>query len=249
MTKRITPKKPGLDYNAVAADYARNRDLHAEVLKRLLATGRIGAAQRVLELGCGTGNYSTAIRSLIGCRCWGLDRSAAMIFRAKSRPASPTIQLGDAQHLGYQSRAFDLVFSVDLIHHVERHLAYYREAHHVLKFGGRLCSVTDSAWIIRHRQPLATYFPETIEVELERYPAIAHLRALMKQVGFERIFEESVELEFELSDIRPYQEKAFSALHLIPDTAYQRGIERMAHDLRAGPIPAVSRYVLLWGTK
>ena len=249
MTKPITPKKPGLDYNAVAADYARNRDLHAEVLKRLLATGRIGAAQRVLELGCGTGNYSSAIRSLIGCWCWGLDRSAAMISRAKPRPASPTIQLGDAQRLSYKSLAFDLVFSVDVIHHVERHLAYYREAHRVLKFGGKLCSVTDSAWIIRHRQPLATYFPETVEAELRRYPSIAHLQVLMKQVGYERIFAEMVELKFELSDIRPYQDKAFSALHLIPDSAHQRGIERMAHDLRSGPIPAVSRYVLLWGTK
>jgi hypothetical protein len=112
-----------------------------------------------------------------------------------------------------------------------------------------LCTATDSEWIIRHRQPLAAYFPETIEVELARYPRIAALRALYERAGLVDVAERTVEFRYALSDIRAYREKAFSALHLISQEAFQRGIERMERDLENGPIPCVSRYTIVWGTK
>jgi hypothetical protein len=71
----------------------------------------------------------------------------------------------------------------------------------------------------------------------------------MAQAGFEEIEEQTVESRLELFDIQPYRTKAFSALHLISEEAFQRGIERMERDLRAGPIPWIVRYVLLWGVK
>jgi hypothetical protein len=71
----------------------------------------------------------------------------------------------------------------------------------------------------------------------------------MEQVGFGQVTEELVEFHYQLTDVQAYQDKAFSALHLIPEGAFQRGIERMERDLRSRPIPCVSRYVLLWGTR
>ncbi len=71
----------------------------------------------------------------------------------------------------------------------------------------------------------------------------------MEQVGFGQVTEELVKFHYQLTDVQAYQDKAFSALHLIPEDAFQRGIERMERDLRSRPIPCVSRYVLLWGTR
>jgi hypothetical protein len=71
----------------------------------------------------------------------------------------------------------------------------------------------------------------------------------MERVGFSEIAEDTVEFAYQLSDIQAYRDKAFSALLLIPEAAFQRGIERMKQDLRTGPIQCVSRYLLLWGTK
>ena len=59
---------------------------------------------------------------------------------------------------------------MDVIHHVVDRAAYYREAYRVLKPGGQVCTVTDSPWIIRHRQPLSEYFPETMPVETGPLP-------------------------------------------------------------------------------
>jgi len=144
---------------------------------------------------------------------------------------------------------FDLLFSVDVIHHVGDRSAYFWEAYRVLRAGGQVCTVTDSEWIIRHRQPLTIYFPETVDAELDRYPRIAQLREFMERAGFGEIVETTVELPYQLTYIQAYRDKAFSSLHLIPDAAFQRGIQRMEGDLCRGPIPCVSRYLLLWARK
>jgi SAM-dependent methyltransferase len=207
------------------------------------------AKSRVLEVGCGTGNYIAALKSLIGPACWGLDPSEGMLSRARARSAEIDFQVGYAERLGYPSGFFDLVFSVDVIHHVGNRRSYIHEARRVLAPGGRMCTVTDSEWIIRHRQPLATYFPETVPAELTRYPRLRDLRKMMTETGFGQVTESTVAFAYELADIQAYRDKAYSALHVIPEDAFQRGIARMEHDLRAGPIPCVSRYTLLWGAK
>jgi SAM-dependent methyltransferase len=212
-----------LDYDVIATEYTRHRKVHPEALRGLLSTSGVGSASKVLEVGCGIGNYVIA--------------------------GKVSFQLGKAEKLDFPRDFFDLVFSVDVIHHMSDYRAYFREAYRVLRLGGKVCTVTDSEWIIRHRQPLAIYFPETVQVELGRYPRIARLREVMEGVGFGKITETNVEFPYELTDIQAYRDKVFSSLHLIPEEAFRRGIERMERDLRTGPIPCVSRYLLLWATK
>jgi ubiquinone/menaquinone biosynthesis C-methylase UbiE len=238
-----------LDYDRLAADYARHRQVHPEVLRDLATTGKVTGAATVLEVGCGTGNYLVALAARTGCAGQGIDPSAAMLARAQTRANHLTFQAGRAEQLDFPASTFDLVYSVDVIHHVVDRAAYYREAYRVLKPGGQVCTVTDSPWIIRHRQPLSEYFPETVPVELARYPAIDDLRALLVAAGFNNCRETLAEFATSLTDLAPYQAKAFSSLHLIPENAWQRGLARMEQALAAGPIPVVSRYLLLWGTK
>ncbi len=238
-----------INYDKIALEYARHRQVHPEVLRSLLLTSGVGSASKVLEVGCGTGNYIIALEALAGCSCWGIDPSEQMLSRARERSIKINFELGKAERIDFRRDFFDLVFSVDVIHHVGNRLEYFREAYRVLRAGGKVCTVTDSEWIIRHRQPLAFYFPETVESELGRYPRIAELREVMEQVGFGEITENTVEFAYQLTDIQAYRDKAFSALLLIPEEAFQKGIERMERDLRTGPFQCMSRYLLLWGTK
>jgi ubiquinone/menaquinone biosynthesis C-methylase UbiE len=71
-----------IDYDHLAAEYARHRTAHPEVLKRLAVTGSVGPASRVLDVGCGTGNYLIALHRLTGCAAWGIDPSEQMLARA-----------------------------------------------------------------------------------------------------------------------------------------------------------------------
>lgn len=237
-----------LNYDQLAADYAKHRKVHPEVLRQILQRSGLTKTATVLEVGCGTGNYIGAIATTVECSCWGIDPSAEMLAKAKEWSAIQ-FQQGNAEKLDFPQALFDLIFSVDVIHHVKDRPAFFREAYGTLKPGGRLCTVTDSEEIIRHRQPLAAYFPETVDVDLARYPSLEEIRHGMTQAGFREIDETTVEFASSLTDAAPYQARAFSCLQLIPDDAFQRGISRMESDLRAGPIRAVSPYISLWGRK
>ena len=235
------------DYDRIAAEYARHRRVNPEVLRRL--TAGLGPTAKVLEVGCGTGNYLIAIRELVGCSCWGIDPSMEMLAQARARSGQVQLLQGRAEQLEFPDGQFDFVFSVNVIHHVGDRGRSFREAWRMLRHGGRACTVTDSEWVIRHRQPLSVYFPETVEIDLARYPRIEELRANMQEAGFANVSEETVEFTCEVRDIGPFRDKAFSCLRIIPEDAFRRGIERMEKDLLTGPITGVSRYTHVWGVK
>jgi len=236
-----------IPYDQISDEYARHRQVHPGVLRALVET--LPPTCNVLEVGCGTGNYIAAIHAVTGCACWGVDPSPEMLARARERAPGVHLSLGRGERVGLPDGHFDLIYSVDAIHHVEDREAYHAEAHRLLRPGGRLCTVTDSAWIIRRRRPLATHFPESVPIELARYPSIADLRAGMQAAGFFEIEEQQVEHRDALADIQAYREKAYSILHLIPEEAFCRGIARLERDLERGPIERVTRYTILWARR
>lgn len=238
-----------LNYDELAAEYSQNRKIHPGVLQNLLEISGLDKTSRVLEVGCGTGNYILAIQAAVGCYCEGIDPSSAMLEAAGKRGGQVHLRQGSAEVLPFTDNSFHFLFNVDVIHHVLDRDAFFRETWRVLKPGGLLCTVTDDENLIRTRVPLASHFPETIEIELERYPRSSVLRSEMQQAGFSVREDVVVRRSYDLTDIRPYEEKAFSSLHLISHEAWQRGMERLRQDLQHGPIQAVSHYLLMWGDK
>lgn len=229
----------------MAAEYARNRDLHPGVLRALIAGGEITPTSRVLEVGCGTGNYVNALQGA-GCARWGIDPSEQMLGWARRRSREVAFQQGAAEQLDFPDASFDFVFSVDVIHHVRDRAAYFGEAARILAPGGRLCTVTESVDDIRHRLH-SRYFPESVDVEVARYASIAMLRSEMRSAGFGAITDQHVDLASQVTDATPYRERAFSSLHLISDEAFARGIARLEDDVHRGPVSFDRRYTLVWG--
>lgn len=204
-------------------------------------------ATRVLEVGCGTGNYGGALRQAPGAYLAGVDPSAGMLALAQGRGLDLAAGRGEA--LPFATASFDLLFTVDVVHHMADVPALFREAHRVLRPGGLLGTATDSERIIATRQPLAVYWPETVAVELQRYHPIAALRTWMETAGFDDLHEEQVEQPYQLTDPGPYQQRAYSTLRLISDEAWRRGLARLEADLARGPVACVARYLLLWGRR
>jgi ubiquinone/menaquinone biosynthesis C-methylase UbiE len=153
---------------------------------------------------------------------------------------------GRAEALGFADEALDLVFSVDVIHHVADRATFYQQAARVLRPGGRLCTVTDSADIIRCREILSGYFPETVEIELARYPRIIQLEAWMAAAGLVAFEVMTVETPYQITSSQPVRDRAYSSLHLIPEEAWQAGLARLERDLVRGPVRGAARYACLW---
>ena len=234
-----------IDYNKIANCYAKHRKIDSNALKGIIKGSGINNTSRVLEIGCGTGNYISAIYNEIKCPCYGIDPSIGMIDEAKRANEEINFSVGYAEALKFDNHFFSTVFSVDVIHHVTDHNKYFQEAFRVLKPGGYLITLTDSEETIRKRMPLAFYFPETIQHELKRYPGIDLLKEYSMNAGFRIIGEDIVETPFKLMNMEKYRKKAFSCLRLISSDLFKFGIEKMENDLLHEPIKCVSRnYVL-----
>jgi ubiquinone/menaquinone biosynthesis C-methylase UbiE len=238
---------PGIDYETIAREYGRHRRVHPGVVRALIERPNLTRRSRVAEIGCGTGNYVTAIHDATACVAIGIDPTSAMLDQARARSATVTWLLGRAESLPLEDESVDLLFSVDVIHHVGDREAFFREAMRVLSPDGLICTVTDSEDDILRRRPLSSHFPETVACELARYPPIGTLRDEMDRAGFGGIETTHVELAYELTTAQPYRDRAFSSLHLIPANAFERGIARLEAELASGPVEALSLYTLLWG--
>lgn len=238
-----------VNYNEIAGEYARYRRVHPDVLRSLQTALPADQPAQVLEVGCGTGNYIHALAESTAWTCLGIEPSEEMLAIARGRGGRVQLQQQSAEGLDFPADSLDFIFSVDVIHHVQDRAAYFCAALKALKPGGRLVTVTDSEEIIRERQPLSVYFPESVAVELERYPRMADLRALMIGVGFTDVRADDVRFDFTTTEIDRYRNKAYSSLHLISQEAFEAGIQRMEADLQRGPIACSSRYTLMWGKK
>lgn len=76
----------GVDYDQDAGEYAAHRRLHAGVCTELVTGAGLGAGSRVVEVGCGTGNYARALADGPGCTLLGLDPSSGMLSHAHRQP-------------------------------------------------------------------------------------------------------------------------------------------------------------------
>ena len=235
-----------INYSDMANIYARNRPANSFVIDELQRGCALNSSSMVLEVGCGTGSHIQMLVAATGCQGWGIDPSEEMICQEESGGKVQFVN-GTAEEIPFEDKFFDLLFSIDVIHHITSTISYFHEAFRVLKPAGTICTITDSERIIRNRKPLSQYWPSTVSVDIKRYPTITVLKKQMMAAGFRDVTETDIQSTSEIEDITPYKEKVFSCLHLISQNEFLRGLMRLQEDLKAGPVQRVSAYVCLWG--
>ncbi|HEY0317728.1 MAG TPA: class I SAM-dependent methyltransferase [Solirubrobacterales bacterium] len=117
---------------------------------RRAAVEAVAAApeDRVLDVACGTGLVARALVDRWGCRVVGLDQSASMLGRARSKLAVDprlaervTLVEGEAESLPFADREFDHLTFTYLLRYVDDPGATLRELARVVKPGGRVSSL------------------------------------------------------------------------------------------------------------
>lgn len=240
-----------IDYNAIARIYAANRSASPAVLGRILEGLDGHPVRDVLEIGCGTADYLHALSQALGVNGRGFDQSAGMLEAAGSKNPGLALQQGDASGgFPYPSAAFDLAYSVDVIHYIPDLEHYFSEVWRVLRTGGLALTVTDSSDDIRRRTH-SEYFPESCEVELKRYPTIERIQAAMARSGFHHTWTSHSERSFPMDAgrLERFRNKAFSSLRLIPEEAFQRGLARLEAAAAGGHLEVREVYTLVWGER
>jgi SAM-dependent methyltransferase len=132
---------------ALQRAYTDSADLHhfawqiegpyfAETEAGLMDAVEARPGERLLEIGCGHGGNLFHLRHL-KARRFGVDFSAARASFAERNTGAHTA-VSDAGALAFGDRTFDAVLIRDVLHHLPDPAPALREAHRVLKPGGRL---------------------------------------------------------------------------------------------------------------
>jgi ubiquinone/menaquinone biosynthesis C-methylase UbiE len=101
------------------------------------------ADERILDVGCGTGQLAAAIlERLPEARVWGLDLSPRMLDHARRRAAESGgrffLVQGDSEQLPFADDSFDVVTCSHSFHHYPHQDRVAAEMFRVLRPGGRL---------------------------------------------------------------------------------------------------------------
>ena len=235
-------------YDTLAPGYARHREGYGYVIAMLERLFERSPGESVLEVGCGTGVYSAAMAESGASTVYGMDLSRQMLRQAPAHKRIVYLQ-GAATNLPFADQALGMIFSINVVHHIQNIGDYFREAFRILKPGGMFCTATDSEAIIKRRVPLSRYWPATVPVERERYHGLEKLRAEMAALGFAGIDGCEEGMTFTLPDAAAYRDKAFSCLQLIPEDAFEEGLRSMESDLRSGPLQCASELAFLWAQR
>ena len=119
-------------YSGSAIDFIRDKRLN-------LIKKHIKKDDRILEIGCGSGNL---LRFIECNNIHGLDISKNMIKEAKKSVLSGNFSVGDAENLPYDDNFFDKVIISEVLYYLPNLDKAIKEASRVLKKDGLLLITT-----------------------------------------------------------------------------------------------------------
>jgi ubiquinone/menaquinone biosynthesis C-methylase UbiE len=191
-----------------------------------------GGAERVLEVGCGTGRWLAELHP-VAQQVYGMDLSLGMLQQAQQRPESLSLICGHASHLPFPNAVFDLIFCVNAFHHFPQPRAFVSEARRLLRPGGALAIMGMDPHAGRDRWYLYDYFAGTRETDLRRFSSSGTILDWMVAAGFARVEWRVVEhlvgqhVGRAVRDDPILQKHGTSQLALLTDEAYTAGIGRI----------------------
>jgi SAM-dependent methyltransferase len=151
------------DPAVVRAEYASERGLSGRIAvyrfahgpdPRRLALDAVAevAPKRVLEVGCGTGDLTEQLAAELDGDLVAVDQSDRMVELTRGRGIDARV--ADVQDLPFADGEFDCVFAAWMLYHVADVARAVAELARVLRPGGRLVAVTNSAAHLRELREL-----------------------------------------------------------------------------------------------
>jgi ubiquinone/menaquinone biosynthesis C-methylase UbiE len=230
-----------LDYDPLASTYDRRYAVHEFAGTRECIFGWLASSSgpRVLEVGCGTGKWLEALAAQ-GCEVAGADPSAQMLARAQARVRGD-LKHAPAEALPWPDESFDALMFVNAFHHVRDPRQALREAHRVLRSGGRFLSIGLDPHAHVGRWFVYEYFPSTLELDRGRFASRDKRTGWLLGAGFDEI---QVSIAEHIADKRSYEQAQqqgileptyTSQLSLLSPSEYHAGLARLRDAVRQQP--------------
>jgi ubiquinone/menaquinone biosynthesis C-methylase UbiE len=191
-----------MDYDAtdIASAYDRGRDHGPEFLDLWMnvvsSHVKDRAIKTILDLGCGTGRFTEALRERFDAEVIGIDPSEKMLAQARSKLSHPGIryEIGRAESIPLPDNSVDLIFMSMFFDHFADPLLAARECRRVLRDDGTAFVRTGIHERIAS-YPYFDFFPESGPILEEVLPTKTFVREVFEAAGFRTVTEELVTQE------------------------------------------------------
>ncbi len=230
-----------VDYDKQAGVYDRARELTPEGTAAWMVAARRHApsAERILDLGSGTGRFSAALADAFEADVIAVEPSAGMRGQAAAKPHDRVhVIAGAAEAIPLADATIHLAWLSNVIHHFDDMHAAAGELRRVVAGGGTV--LLRGAVGGKPVPTLYRFFPGTQSV-VDSFPSIPQIVAAFENAGFGYFFNEQVtqKLADSLAEMHGRLKlRADSTLEAISDEEFERGLELLTEAARVehGPV-------------
>lgn len=211
-------------YDEIGKTYDTTRKADPEIVHRLRQHLQVRNQDKVLDVACGTGNYTVALFQQ-GLNMTGTDISEEMLTTARQKfDQIPWIK-SDARNLPFDDASHRGATCILAIHHFGDLLEPFREVYRVLDHG-RFVIFTSSPEQMRSYW-LNAYFPNAMEASIKQMPSLDEVIHNLRLAGFSVVGVESFLVEQDLRDFFLYSGKFEPYMYL--DSTVRSGISTFAN--------------------
>lgn len=241
-------------YDIIGKGYNTTRKADPYLTSRIYELLRAQPGKKYVDIGCGTGNYLTAL-SQKGLSFYGVDPSATMLQEARAKKNDAQFFLGAAEDLPFEDRFFEGAIAILTIHHWNNIEKGFKEIKRVLKPGSNFVCMSfttqqSGSYWLNH------YFPKMMERTFYITPEKDEMEDLLIQAGFSEVCFENYFVHDELEDHFLYSSKNKPERYLIPEirnntSAFSyyandpeeinTGLKRLEEDIQSGNIRQIIR--------
>ena len=224
-----------IDYQSWSNMYDKTRGCDIMIVTKIIEYISLLKNGKILDFGCGTGNYLEALSNLTDNQFYGIDASSDMIEIARKKKIKAHFNISTHKSLPFPDEFFDFIYIIDVLQHIPGHelKQLICEISRVLKPGGKILILTVSHQQLANRT-WNSYFPSAAKIQITRFPSIDLIHELGKSQNL------LLDYTLSLEEVR-YEEipelfinhvcnKAYSIFHLLDEVEYQKGREQIILD-------------------
>jgi 2-polyprenyl-3-methyl-5-hydroxy-6-metoxy-1,4-benzoquinol methylase len=222
-------KKKSINFNEFASRYDTLRCADDNLIRTLIKDCDIKKTNKILDFGCGTGNYIKKFQEEGFNEISGLDTSEKM--------REITLEKTNAQiyeHIRDINEIFDIILIIDVIHFIKDVYFLAENLYHKCADNGKIIVVTQSHEQIKSRY-YKKFFPTAIDKDLERYHDIDTLTQDFQDGGFSlwknTPYKKDSKRILDSAFLYRVKNKCFSMFELIDENDFNNGVKKFEEAL------------------
>ncbi|MDQ8739030.1 methyltransferase domain-containing protein [Paenibacillus sp. LHD-38] len=211
-------------YDIIGMEYDTSRKADPQITQRLINHLQVFDNSRVLDVACGTGNYTIALSQLC-LKMTGTDISEEMLKNAREKSNHVIWDKADVNNLPYQEEEFSGATCILAIHHFENLYKAFQQVYRVIG-KGRFVIFTSSPEQMAGYW-LKEYFPKMMAHSCNQMPKVKQVVDNLRSVGFKIVGLETFLIQPNLKDFFLYSGKYEPSIYLNPNV--RAGISSFAN--------------------